>query len=88
MTRGSEAKSFMVTGASGFLGYWVCRDLCGRDIKVIGIDLADFDYPDISDKVTFFKGDIRDAGTVSKAMQGAEVVVHSAAVGALTGDEK
>jgi nucleoside-diphosphate-sugar epimerase len=71
--------SFLVTGASGFLGYWVCRDLCARGKKVVGVDLVDFDYPEPKEQVNFIKGDIRDTVLLGKCMQGVDVVVHSAA---------
>lgn len=74
-----EAKTFLVTGASGFLGYHTCRYLvsCGKTAR--GIDIEDFDYPDIADKVVFFKGDIRNRQLLEEAMRGTDVVVHSAA---------
>ncbi|MEA3253566.1 MAG: NAD-dependent epimerase/dehydratase family protein [Chloroflexota bacterium] len=74
-----EGKTFLVTGASGFLGYHVCRALLEKEQKVRGIDIEDFAYPDISDSVDFFKGDIRDAPLLAKAAQGADVVIHCAA---------
>ncbi|GAG93525.1 unnamed protein product, partial [marine sediment metagenome] len=55
-----EARTFLVTGASGFLGYHMCKYLVTKCQIVRGIDIEVFDYPDIADGVTFFKGDIRD----------------------------
>ena len=72
-------KTYLVTGASGFLGYHVCRYLVGRSQKVKGIDIEAFDYPDIADKVTFFKGDIRDCELLEKVIPGTDIIVHSAA---------
>ena len=74
-----EAKAFLVTGASGFLGYHVCKYLVNRHKIVRGMDVEVFDYPDIADKVTFFKGDIRDKQLLEEAMRGLDVVIHSAA---------
>ena len=74
-----KAKTFLVTGASGFLGYHICKYLLAKGQKVRGIDIATFDYPDIASEVTFFKGDIRNRDLLGKAMRGADVVIHSAA---------
>ena len=73
------AKKFLVTGASGFLGYHICNYLLAKGQKVRGIDIAPFDYPDIADEVTFFKGDIRNRNLLERAMRGVDVVIHSAA---------
>jgi nucleoside-diphosphate-sugar epimerase len=42
------------------------------------LDIADFDYLDMKDRVTFIKGDIRDKAIVEKAMQGINLVIHTA----------
>ncbi len=72
-------KVFLVTGASGFLGYHLCQNLAAMGKVVRGIDIEAFDYPDIADKVTFLKGDIRDTSMLKEAMQAVDVVIHSAA---------
>lgn len=73
-------KTFLVTGASGFLGYHTCKHLASKGM-VRGIDIESFDYTDIADKdkIVFFKGDIRDGKLLAEAMKGVDVVVHSAA---------
>jgi nucleoside-diphosphate-sugar epimerase len=43
------------------------------------LDRVDFDYPDVRDKVTFVKGDIRNRDLVSRSMPGHDIVVHTAA---------
>jgi nucleoside-diphosphate-sugar epimerase len=48
-----------------------------HDITVL--DLADFDYPDVKEKVTYVKGNIRDQALISKTLPEHEVVVHTAA---------
>lgn len=45
----------------------------------MSLDIADFDYPDMKDKVTIIKGDIRDPKAVERAMEGVDQVVHTAA---------
>ena len=74
-----EAKTFLVTGASGFLGYHTCKYLVSKNKEVKGIDIEPFAYPDLADRVTFFKGDIRDSQLLKQAMTGVDTVIHSAA---------
>jgi len=61
------------------LGYHVCKYLISRGKTVRGIDIEAFDYPDISDSVAFFKGDIRNRQLLAEAMRGVDVVIHGAA---------
>lgn len=72
-------RTFLVTGASGFLGYHMCKHLISKNEVVRGLDIEPFNYSDISEKVTFFKGDIRDGKLLEKAIKGVDVVIHSAA---------
>ena len=72
-------RTFLVTGASGFLGYHMCKYLVSKDEIVRGLDIEAFNYPDISEKVGFFRGDIRDKEALEEAMRGVDVVIHSAA---------
>lgn len=74
-----EARTFLVTGASGFLGYHMCKYLVTRGNKARGIDIEAFNYPDITNAVTFFKGDIRNRPLLEEAMSGVHVVIHGAA---------
>ncbi|MFC2002703.1 NAD-dependent epimerase/dehydratase family protein [Chloroflexota bacterium] len=73
------AKTFLITGASGFLGYHLCRTLLDRGEVTRGIDIEPFAYPDITDGVTFFHGDIRDSHLLAEAMRGVNIVIHGAA---------
>lgn len=57
----------------------MCKHLVAKRQTVRGIDIEAFEYPDIADKVTFFKGDIRDGELLEEAMRGVDVVIHSAA---------
>jgi nucleoside-diphosphate-sugar epimerase len=69
-----------ITGGAGFLGINLVRYLLGKSLSGITVlDVADFDYLDVRDKVTHVKGDIRDRGLVSRAMPGHDIVVHTAA---------
>jgi nucleoside-diphosphate-sugar epimerase len=70
----------LITGGSGFLGINLVRYLLGKSISGITVlDRLDFDYPDVRDKVSFVKGDIRDRDLVSRSMPGHDIVVHTAA---------
>jgi nucleoside-diphosphate-sugar epimerase len=69
----------LVTGGSGFLGINLIRFLHERGHEAVNLDIADFDYPDMKDKITDVRGDIRDRSAVERAMQGVDMVVHCAA---------
>ncbi len=70
---------FLVTGGSGFLGINLIRYLHSKGHQIKSLDLVEFDYPDMNDKIEAITGDIRDKATVEKAVQGVDIVVHSAA---------
>lgn len=72
------ATSYLITGGAGFLGINLARFLLARGHSVTSLDIADFDYPE-KDRVKVIKGDIRDRAAVDKAMQGINIVVHTAA---------
>ena len=70
---------FLITGGSGFLGINLIRYLYEKGHQIKSIDIADFDYPDMIDKIETIAGDIRDKDAVDKAMEGVDIVVHTAA---------
>jgi nucleoside-diphosphate-sugar epimerase len=69
----------LVTGGAGFLGINLIRYLHERGHECVSLDIVDFDYADMMDKVTIIKGDIRDPKAVERAMEGVDQVVHTAA---------
>jgi nucleoside-diphosphate-sugar epimerase len=73
-----ETKHYLITGGAGFLGINLARYLLQRGHSVTTLDIADFDYPE-RDRVKTIKGDIRDRSSVDRAMQGVQIVVHTAA---------
>lgn len=74
-----ERQRVLITGGAGFLGINLIRYLDARGYDLVSLDLADFDYPDMRDKITIIRGDIRDHRTVDHAMEGVDIVVHTAA---------
>lgn len=69
----------LITGGSGFLGINIIRFLLLKEISdLVTIDLLDFDYPE-KDRVKTVKGDIRDRNAVAEAMEGGDIIIHTAA---------
>jgi nucleoside-diphosphate-sugar epimerase len=70
---------YLITGGAGFLGINIVRYLHSREHEIVSLDLAEFDYPDMKDKIKIIKGDIRDQNKVDEAVKGTDIVVHTAA---------
>jgi len=68
----------LVTGGAGFLGINQVRHLLDRGHQVTSLDLLPFDYPERS-KIREVKGDIRSPADVARALEGVDLVVHTAA---------
>lgn len=73
-----EAKHYLITGGSGFLGINLIRFLLKKGHKITNLDFAPFEYPEIT-KINSILGDIRNREDVEKAMKGVDIVVHCAA---------
>jgi nucleoside-diphosphate-sugar epimerase len=73
------SQSYLITGGAGFLGINLARYLLQRGHRVISLDIAPFDYPDVRGEVNAILGDIRDKMAVERAMKGVDIVVHAAA---------
>lgn len=71
-------KHYLVTGGAGFLGINLVRYLLAQGNKVTTLDVVEFDYPE-KDRINAITGDIRNKEDVDKAMQGIDIVVHTAA---------
>jgi nucleoside-diphosphate-sugar epimerase len=69
----------LITGGAGFLGINLTRYLLARGVAVTSLDIADFSYPDVRDRVTVVRGDIRCESDVARALNDCDAVVHTAA---------
>ncbi len=71
-------QTIFITGGSGFLGINMVRFLLEKKKNIINYDIADFNYPEKS-KIKSYLADIRDKEKLTKAMKGADIVLHFAA---------
>jgi nucleoside-diphosphate-sugar epimerase len=70
---------YLITGGAGFLGINIVRYLHSRGHEITSLDIVDFDYPDMNDKIKIITGDIRDKQKVKEAVAGQDIIVHTAA---------
>jgi dihydroflavonol-4-reductase len=71
----------LVTGATGFIGYWVARHLNEAGARVRALVLPGEDTRGLErEGVDVLYGDVRDRDAVSRAVQGCELVFHLAAL--------
>lgn len=79
-----SARSYLVTGGTGFIGAALVRRLVGDGFSVRVLDDdsrgAVGRLADIRDGFEFVPGDVRDAATVGRAARGVDGVFHLAAV--------
>jgi nucleoside-diphosphate-sugar epimerase len=73
-----ERQKVLITGGAGFLGINLVRHLRTRGYEISSLDVEEFDYPE-RDRIETIKGDIRDKALVDQAMEGVDLVVHTAA---------
>jgi nucleoside-diphosphate-sugar epimerase len=70
---------FLITGGAGFLGINLVRYLFNKGHEIASLDIVQFNYPDMNDKIKIITGDIRNKSAVKKAMDGIDIVIHTAA---------
>lgn len=75
---------YLVTGGAGFIGSHIAEALMseGHEVRILD-DLSTGNRRNLGafeDRITLMVGDIRDPDTVARAMQGAEYVIHQAAL--------
>ena len=69
----------LVTGGAGFLGINLVRYLVQKNHEVTSLDIVQFDYPDMNDKIKIITDDIRDKNKVEESVKGNDIVIHTAA---------
>jgi nucleoside-diphosphate-sugar epimerase len=75
----------LVTGGAGYVGALVSRELTAAGDDVVVLDSLLYGQDHVvrgleADDVTVLRGDVRDAGDRQRALEGAEAVVHLAAI--------
>jgi len=74
----------LVTGGAGFIGSHLVRALIARGDHVRVLDNLSTGHlhnlADVSDKIDFIQGDLRDEVVVAKAVEGVEIIFHEAAL--------
>ena len=80
--RRSHAHVVLVTGAAGFVGTHVCRQLTNRRMRVRGFVHSPAKAAERLAQlpVDVHVGDVRDTAALRRAMQGCDAVVHLAAI--------
>ncbi|MEP6989818.1 MAG: SDR family oxidoreductase [bacterium] len=87
----AEPKTWLVTGAAGFIGSNLVQELLGLGQRVVGLDNFSTGYQSNLDEAVaanadragsfrFIEGDIRDAGACADACAGVDYVLHQAAL--------
>lgn len=71
-------RTVLITGGAGFLGINMVRHMLANGVRVVSLDIADFDYPE-RHRITAVTGDIRHRSTVDACMAGIDAVIHTAA---------
>lgn len=69
----------LITGGAGFLGVNLIRYLLKKEHNITSIDISDFNYHDLKDKIKIVKGDIRNFSLIDEIIKDVEIVVHTAA---------
>lgn len=84
-----QSSRILITGAAGFIGSNLVEHFLQKGYEVVGLDnfatgfrhnIEEFEH---HPGFRFIEGDIRDLGTCEKAVQGADYVLHQAALGSV-----
>jgi nucleoside-diphosphate-sugar epimerase len=75
-----EGRRAAVTGAGGFIGGAVCRRLVAEGARVVGVEVDERTAARVEDAgAELALADVTDRGALQRALDGAELVVHTAA---------
>lgn len=76
-----EFKKVLVTGASGFTGSWVLKELASRNISIRAMvrDASKFKQASLSN-VEVVEGDLGNHDSLASAVNGVDAVIHIAAI--------
>ncbi|MDG2245593.1 MAG: NAD-dependent epimerase/dehydratase family protein, partial [Flavobacteriales bacterium] len=88
MAQLDKSKPVMITGATGYVAGWLVKRLLGEGITVHAavrdpnnkkkVEHLDKLAKETGGTINYFKSDLLDAGSYVKAMEGCEVVFHTA----------
>lgn len=68
----------LITGGAGFLGINLVRHLLNKNYEITSLDLAEFNYEDVKDRIQVVCGDIRNEKLVYELVSKSDIVIHSA----------
>ena len=83
-----HGKKVLITGAAGFIGSWLARELVHRGSEVIGLDNLSTgqinNLNDVLHAMQFVQGDLRETRLVAELCRGVDVVFHQGALASVT----
>src|SRR6185369_14342976 len=80
----SRSRTWLVTGAAGFIGSHLAEHLLRLGQTVVGLDnFATGKRQNLPQGIRFIEGDIRSLEACRRACEGADVVLHQAALGSV-----
>ena len=80
----SQRRTWLVTGAAGFIGSNLAETLLGLGQDVVALDnFSTGKRENLDPRARFIEGDIRDLDTCRRACRGVDFVLHQAALGSV-----
>jgi UDP-N-acetylglucosamine 4-epimerase len=79
-----KRRTWLVTGAAGFIGSNLAQKLLELGQDVVGLDnFSTGKRENLDERIRFIEGDIRSLDTCRQAVKGVDVVLHQAALGSV-----